>query len=260
MSSEIRFDNGAAYEQYMGRWSQLVGEVFLDWLDAAPGLRWLDVGCGNGAFTAQIAARCVPAAVTGIDPSEAQLAYARTRPELQQARFERGDAMALPLEAASVDVAVMPLVLFFVPEPARGVREMARVVAAGGTVAAYSWDMDGGGFPYAVLRSELEQMGLRVPSAPSDDASRLDVSRQLWESAGLTSVETRSITVERTFEDLDTYWNILLQGPSVGATLKALSTAQSALLRERLRARLPPDAAGRITYRSRANAVKGRVR
>lgn len=258
--SEIRFDNGAAYEEYMGRWSQLVGEVFLDWLAAPPGLRWLDVGCGNGAFTAQIVRRCAPAAVTGIDPSEAQLLYARARQGLQHARFERGDAMALPLDAASVDVAVMPLVLFFVPEPARGVQEMARVVATGGTVAAYSWDMDGGGFPYAVLRSELEEMGLRVPSAPSDDASRLDVSRRLWEGAGLTAVETRSITVERTFEDFDTYWNILLQGPSVGATLRALPAAQAELLRERLRARFPPDTAGRITYRSRANAVKGRPR
>ena len=257
--SEIRFDDGAAYEEYMGRWSQLVGEVFLEWLAVPPGLRWLDVGCGNGAFTAQIVTRCAPAFVTGIDPSEAQLVYARARPGLQQARFERGDAMSLPLDAASVDVAVMPLVLFFVPEPARGVQEMARVAAAGGTVAAYSWDMDGGGFPYAVLRSELEGMGLRAPAAPSEDASRLDVSRRLWEGAGLRAVETRSITVERTFADFDTYWSILQQGPSVGGTLRALSTAQATTLRERLRARFPPDAAGRISYRSRANAVKGRV-
>ena len=35
----------------MGRWSRLVGEQFLDWLDIPKGLRWLDVGCGNGAFT-----------------------------------------------------------------------------------------------------------------------------------------------------------------------------------------------------------------
>ena len=41
----------------------------------------------------------------------------------------------------------MALVLFFVPNPAKGVAEMARVVKPGGTVAAYAWDMLGGGFP-----------------------------------------------------------------------------------------------------------------
>ena len=70
MTTEIRFDDGAAYERYMGKWSQLAGEAFLDWLAPAPGLRWLDVGCGNGAFTEMLAERCAPASVKGIDPSE----------------------------------------------------------------------------------------------------------------------------------------------------------------------------------------------
>jgi ubiquinone/menaquinone biosynthesis C-methylase UbiE len=74
------FTDGDAYERLMGRWSRLVGESSLDRLDAPKGLRWLDVGCGNGAFTEELIARCTPAAVTAIDPSEDQLAYARTRP------------------------------------------------------------------------------------------------------------------------------------------------------------------------------------
>jgi len=49
MSDTALFTDGAAYERRMGRWSRLVGEVFLDWLAAPPGLRWVDVGCGNGA-------------------------------------------------------------------------------------------------------------------------------------------------------------------------------------------------------------------
>src|SRR5215212_7790366 len=105
----------------MGKWSQLAGETFLDWLALEPGLRWLDVGCGNGAFTEMIAERCAPASVEGIDPSEAQLAFARTRPVSRVARLQQADAMALPFPDDSFDVAVMPLVIFFVPDPVKGV-------------------------------------------------------------------------------------------------------------------------------------------
>src|SRR5215471_21433649 len=88
----IRFDDGAAYERMMGRWSQLAGAIFLDWLAPPAGLRWLDVGCGNGAFTELLVERCAPATVYGIDPSEGQLAFARTRAAARVAQFCQGDA------------------------------------------------------------------------------------------------------------------------------------------------------------------------
>ena len=68
---QIRFDDGAAYERMMGTWSRLAGEIFLDWLAPRSGLRWIDIGCGNGAFTELLVERCAPAEVQGIDPSEA---------------------------------------------------------------------------------------------------------------------------------------------------------------------------------------------
>jgi ubiquinone/menaquinone biosynthesis C-methylase UbiE len=103
----------------MGKWSQLVGETFLDWLAPKSGLRWLDVGCGNGAFTEMLVERCAPVSVQGIDPSEGQLAFARTRPASRVAQFRQGDAMAQPFPNDTFDAAVMPLVIFFVPDPAR---------------------------------------------------------------------------------------------------------------------------------------------
>src|SRR6218665_3355130 len=153
----------ATYERYMGQWSQLAGDTFLGWLDPASGHRWLDVGCGNGVFSEMVTGRCAPGSMHGVDPSLEQLAYARARLGLEAAEFRDGDARALPYPDDAFDVAVMPLVIFFVPDRARGVAEMARVVRPGGAVAAYAWDMVGGGFPYEGLLAEIRALGIAVP-------------------------------------------------------------------------------------------------
>ena len=255
----IRFDDGASYEQFMGKWSQLAGETFLDWLAPEPGLRWLDVGCGNGAFTEMIVERCAPVSVQGIDPSEGQLAFARTRPATRVAQFRQGDAMAQPFPDDTFDAAVMPLVIFFVPDPAKGVAEMVRVVSPGGTVSAYAWDMFDGGFPYEALQTEMRAMGIAVPLPPSAEASRVDAMRALWVGAGLHAVETREITVQRTFADFDDYWKTILVEPNVGPKAAAMASEDLARFKMRMRDRLPADSMGRITYSARANAVKGQV-
>jgi SAM-dependent methyltransferase len=257
--TQMRFDDGAGYERYMGNWSQRVGTIFLDWLAAPSGLKWIDVGCGNGAFTELIVERCAPTEVRGIDPSEDQLAYARARPTARLAKFDGGDAMALPFPADTFDVAVMALVIFFVPDPGKGVAEMARVVRPGGVVAAYAWDMLGGGFPLEPIRIEMRAMGLPPLNPPSVDASRTEAMRDLWRGAGLDAVETREITVQRTFDDFDDFWTTGMLGTSIRPTIAAMSPADVHLLKARVRTRLPADAAGHITYESRANAVKGRV-
>lgn len=257
--NQIRFDDGTAYERYMGKWSQLAGETFLDWLAPKPGLRWLDVGCGNGAFTELLVERCAPVSVQGIDPSEGQLAYARTRPASRVAQFHQGDAMALPFPDNTFDVAVMPLVIFFVPEPAKGVAEMARVVRPGGIVTAYGWDMLGGGFPYEALLSELRGLGIAVPEPPNPGAASSNTLRELWTDAGLEAVTTREIVVQRTFADFDDYWTTIFGAPSVGSKLAAMAAEDLARLKDILRARLHADTSGRIAYSARANAVKGHV-
>jgi SAM-dependent methyltransferase len=258
-TNQIRFNDGAAYERYMGKWSQLAGEIFLDWLAPKPGLRWLDVGCGNGAFTEMLVERCAPATVQGIDPSEGQLAFARTRPAGRVAQFRQGDAMALPFPDDAFDAVVMPLVIFFVPDPAKGVSEMARVVRPGGMVTAYAWDITGGGLPYEALQGEMRGMGIAVPAPPSPDASRMDAMQDLWNRAGLEGVEAREIAVQRTFADFDDYWTTILGGPSVGPKLATMTSEEIGLLKKRMRARLPADVTGRITYGARANAIQGRV-
>jgi ubiquinone/menaquinone biosynthesis C-methylase UbiE len=258
-ASTIQFTNGATYERYMGRWSQLAGEAFINWLAPQAGMRWLDVGCGNGAFTELIVERCAPQFIHGIDPSEAQIDYARTRLPLQLARFSKADAMALPFEAATFNVAVMPLVIFFLSKPGQGVLEMKRVVRAGGVVSAYAWDMLGGGFPYALLQTEICNMGIDIPTTPNPEASRIDVLQKLWSEAGLRDIATTEIVVQRTYTNFDDYWETVLGAPSVGPTLAAMSKSDEAALKDRLRHQLSVGIDGQIICTARANAIKGVV-
>lgn len=253
-----RFNDGAAYERMMGKWSQLVGAQFIDWLAVPAQRRWIDVGCGNGAFTEMIVERCAPASVDGIDPSDAQLDFARTRPGASLAAFQKGVATELPHAAQSFDAAVMALVLFFVPEPAKGVAELVRVTRPGGTVAAYMWDYTRGGFPIEAVLDEMRALGVSPFVPPSIDASRLEAMRALWTGGGLVDVETQEIVVQRSFADFDDFWTTIT-GASVGPQLLALSEADRETLQQRVRARLPSDAAGLIRYSARANAIKGRV-
>ncbi|MDE2432016.1 MAG: methyltransferase domain-containing protein [Burkholderiales bacterium] len=255
----FRFNDGGAYERYMGKWSQLVGHAFLDWLAPRSGMDWLDVGCGNGAFTQLIAERCAPRKVFGIDPSEDQLKFAKSRLTGPLAEFTQGDAMALPFEHDQYDAAVMPLVIFFVPQPAQGVAEMARVVKPGGIVTAYGWDLMGGGFPYESMQAALRDMGLTVPLPPSPDAANIDNLDRLWREAGLSQVETRVITVQRTYANFDDYWTTVQGSPMASATLALMSSAQKAALQDQLRERLGATSDGPVTCSGFANAVKGVV-
>lgn len=253
----IRFDDGAGYELMMGRWSLLVGERFLDWIKAPEQARWLDVGCGNGAFTEMVFKRSAPVGVQAFDPSPEQLAYARQRlPANAPVIWGEADAMSLPVPDASVDVAVMALVLFFVPQPAVGLAEMCRAVRPGGIVAAYHWDMLGGGFPLAAIGAELLKAGIPPSMPPSVDVSTLEASDALWRQAGLHEVRTRQFTVERHFDSFEDYWNSASGSNLLRAMFDSMSEETRDALKAKVRARLKAGD-GPLTVSARANAVSG---
>jgi SAM-dependent methyltransferase len=257
--ADNRFNDGDAYERMMGVWSRMVGQEFLDWISLPPGLRCIDVGCGNGAFTEQLVERCAPSEVQGLDPSTAQVAFARARHNANIAEFRVGDAMALPFPDARFDAAIMALVIFFVPEPANGVAEMVRVVRPGGIVAAYAWDLPGGGFPMQPILTEIRLLGHEPLGTPRPEVSEIGALRGLWQAGGLQQIETLKITVRRKFADFEDYWTTGTLTGSIGATVAKLTPNEIATAKEGLRAKIPTDSAGRITYSAFANAVKGRV-
>jgi ubiquinone/menaquinone biosynthesis C-methylase UbiE len=254
------FSDGEIYERLMGRWSRLVGKTFLAWLDAPKNLQWLDVGCGNGAFTEELIAQCAPATVVAIDPSDDQLAYARKLPGAKIADFRVGDAQDLPFADASFDVAIMALVISFLRDPAKAVLEMARVVRPGGWVATYMWDIPGGGTPVDPIYVEMESMGMTSVRPSNPTVSRRETMQELWQKAGLDSVETRVIRIPVLYSDFNDFWNSNAApiGPQ-GKLIDEMSAIAREELRARLRRRLPVTLDRRIVYESFANAVKGRV-
>ncbi len=253
------FSDGKTYERMMGRWSKRVGAIFLDWLNPPKNLKWVEVGCGNGAFTEELIARCAPLEVTAIDPSEGQLSFARTRPAAKLAQFRLADAQALPFPDRSFDAAAMALVITFIPDPARAVAEMARVVRPGGVIATYMWDTLAGGVPLAPIERTLKAMG-KDYARPSSTASKRDVMQALWRDAGLQSVETREIRIIVDFASFDDFCesSVVPIGPA-GRVLKSLSPAEMQTFKARLHEQLPIAADGRIAYEAFANAVRGIV-
>lgn len=109
----------------------------------APGQRVLDVACGTGLIALPAAAAVGPRGeVVGVDLSSQMVDAARRRAremELANATFERMDAERLDLPDATFDVALCALGLMFMPDPARAVREIRRVLRPGGRMAIAVW-------------------------------------------------------------------------------------------------------------------------
>ncbi len=93
----------------------------------------LDVGCGTGRLLERAAEQWKEAALVGIDASPKMIDEARTKLSIDSRfRFEVADAAALPLEPASVDLALSTVSFHHWSDQAGGVREVARVLGAGG--------------------------------------------------------------------------------------------------------------------------------
>jgi SAM-dependent methyltransferase len=116
---------------------------FLDRLGIEPGASLLDVACGSGQL-ALIAARR-GARVTGIDiaTNSIQVARGRAAAEGLEARFDEGDAEALPFPDASFDVVASIYGAMFAPRPERVAAELLRVCRPGGTIAMANWTKEG---------------------------------------------------------------------------------------------------------------------
>ena len=256
---KVVFDNAAAYDRLMGRWSGAVGARFLDWLAPASGLRWLDVGCGAGAFTELVLKRCSPGSIVGVDPAAAQIDYARR--QMPAAEFRAGDAMALPFADGEFDIVASALVINFIPDRAKALNEMRRVLRPGGIVTAYVWHRTAttNDAPFAPIERGLETIGANVLRPPTRPESTSEGARLALETAGFSDIAITILDVVRKFASFEDYWEThCLPIAPPGQSIAALSDEGRARLRATMQAMLPAAGDGTVSYSSRALAFKAR--
>jgi SAM-dependent methyltransferase len=255
--------DGAAYERFLGRWTQRLAEPFIAFANPPAATRALDVGCGTGSVALALARRGQAA---GIDAARPYVDYARARPGAGAIAFEVGDARRLPYPDGAFGAALAQLVLNFVPDAAGALAEMMRVTAPGGTVAANVWDFRGG-LVYQRLFWDTAA-GIDPDAAAARDrlfAAPLalpDGLLRLFAEAGLDAVERTSLTIRMDYADFADYWKPLLggQGP-FGSYVASRNEALRQALRERVRAAYlsgAPDGPRSMT--ATAWAVRGTVR
>jgi ubiquinone/menaquinone biosynthesis C-methylase UbiE len=254
-----RFDDSAAYERFMGRWTRAAGSLFIDWLAPPQGARWIDIGCGTGAFTGLIVDRCSPAEVIAVDPQQAQIEHARRQPIARRANFRLADATALPFADAEFDVVVSALAINFIPDRSRAMAEMCRVVCPRGVVAGYVWDFASDLSPSWPLRRGLHDMGLDVPQIPGFESSGLPALISLFEMAGLEEIAVRTIDVTASYPGIDEFCNA--QTPSYSPTSKmidGMTESDRARLKEIVRVNVLGPNNGPIEYLARAKRAENK--
>ena len=254
-----RWTSGQLYDEWMGRWSRLLAREFLNWLAVPAGLRWIDVCCGSGVVTEAIIEHASPLTVTGFDLSPAQINFARQK-LLPNATFEVADAMALPFPDTSFDIAVSGLGFNYIPDPARGLSEIIRILRPGGIVALYVWDYaDGARF----LREFWDAaIAVNAKAAEHDQARRFAgctpaALTEVFKRANLKDISTHALEIVTSFASFDDYWDPLLTGQgSAPNYLATRDQSTQAAIRERLRTALPVTPQGAIELPGRAWAIR----
>jgi ubiquinone/menaquinone biosynthesis C-methylase UbiE len=244
----------------MGRWSRAIGEKFLMWLDPPRNRRWLEIGCGTGAFTELLLRQVAPETIVGIDPSLPQIEHARRTVRAPQADFRIGSATDLTSATGEFDVVVSALVIHFIPDRPQAFREMLRVARPGGIVAGYTWRksptiIDA---PYGPLARAVIEIAGDVMTSPTVSEAMPDGLRAALTAEGYEDIETTTIEASQTFRDFEEFWTAQTKTflHPVARSVAALSDYDRERLRDNLRIALPAAADGSITYFSRATAFK----
>jgi SAM-dependent methyltransferase len=257
------FSMSAGYETFMGRWSRRMAPAYVAFAGVKSGDRVLDVGTGTGSLAAAVEAATTSGEITGVDPSEGFIGYAKKSARSGRVRFEVGDAQALQFKDASFDQTMALLVMNFVPDHQKAIGEMRRVTRPQGVVSACVWDYNAG---MEMLRFFWDEVVALDPAMAPRDERNMKLSREgqlgeLWKKAGLVNVQEKALVIEQPFASFDDYWGSFLKGAGPGgAYVVSLTDDGRRQLETRMRKRLLGDRQdGAFTLKARAWCVRGEV-
>ena len=157
------------------------------------GARLLDVGCGPGSITLDIAKVVAPGEVVGVDTAAVQIERARslaTEMGVPNVRFEQGDAYALPFPDGSFDLVNANALLQHLSDPVRALREFRRVLRPGGRAAVSdpdwsTWIIE----PATPTLDLLRSLRIQVYAHNGGDAGYARHQRRLLIEAGFAHAE-----------------------------------------------------------------------
>jgi SAM-dependent methyltransferase len=244
------------YDRFMGRYAPTLAAALADAAGVSPGMRVLDVGCGPGGLTSELCRRVGAEAVAAIDPAPQFVAACRERHQGVDVR--EGVAEQLPWPDAEFDAALSCLVIGFMSDPDRGVREMARVTRPGGPVAACMWDTVSGGM--TMLRMFWSAVGQLQPGVGGErrvaGGAEGDIALR-FERAGLHDVVGGALMASADYGGFDDFWEPFTYGVGpAGQYLASLPERQRLRVREACRAQLPD---GPFSLEARAWCARGTV-
>ena len=244
-------------DRFMGRYATGLAPKFADAAGVHAGMRILDVGCGPGALTVELAGRVGEDNVAAIDPAPQFVATCQAR--IPGADVREGVAESLPWGDDTFDAALCLLVVAWMSDPDQGIREMARVTKPGGTVAAVMWDFPGDGLQmlsyfWRAAREIDPSLADGTPGAGTDEGDLVE----RFGRAGLQAITGGKLETSVDYAGFDDYWEPFTGGggPSTGAFYDSLDDAGKATLRDSVRASLPE---GPFTLPARAWLALGTV-
>jgi ubiquinone/menaquinone biosynthesis C-methylase UbiE len=227
------------YDRFMGRYTVPLARALADEVGVGEGMRVLDVGCGPGGLTSELASRVGGEKVAAIDPAEQFVATCRERNPGADVR--QGIAEELPWEDDTFDASLSCLVIAFMRDADGGVRQMARVTKPGGRVGVCMWDIAGGGMTMLRLfwsamktvKPELGDERRRAGTSEDDIAERM-------KRAGLRDVAGGALEVSVDYSGFEDFWEPLTfaVGPA-GQAYAKLEDEDKAAVREAVRSELP---------------------
>lgn len=244
-----------AYDRFMGRYSSLLSAPFADFAGVHPGQRALDVGCGPGTLTAELAQRLGAEAVAAVDPSAPFVLAARERHPHVDVR--EAAAEDLPFPDDSVDVALAQLVVHFMSDPLLGLGEMRRVVRPGGVVAASVWDFAGEQSPLSVFWRAARAIDPDVRDESLLAGAHEGGLSELFTAVGFQDVDETALEISVQHSDFEEWWVPFTAGVGpAGFYFASLAPEEQGELQERCRAALQD---GPFTLTARAWAARGVV-